>query len=83
MEKLTLHEIQEIIDSRMVEVENQVQRIKDNACLWNTHKCIEEVDQLKDWVELLAKAYDAYDDKELDMVAEEAEQRWMTTSEIN
>lgn len=76
MDKLTLSEWKSIADSRMVDVENQLQHIKDNIPLWSNNVIVSQLANLRTMVEALEEAWDTIEDKELEMLAEEAEEKY-------
>lgn len=71
--KLTLDEARALADSRFVDVENQVQLIKSRQALWSTSELLRQARELERLAQAYAEAVDATDDKEMEMMAEEAE----------
>lgn len=70
---LTLRELNGIVDARMVDIEDKLQSIKDNQALWSTSECLRQARALENLVEMYADVWDAVDDKEMEMTAQEAE----------
>lgn len=77
--KLNKQEYQELVDSRLVELENAIKVYKDNEPIVTDAQTLDNLDYLVKCAEALYKAYEAKVEAELDECAEEAEKRYQET----
>lgn len=73
MNNLSLQELKSLLDSRMVEIENQLEQLKEDLVLLPYDQVIESFYELQHNVEDAREAYEAIEDKELELQAEELE----------
>lgn len=76
MEKLSIYELKSLVDSRFVDVENEVKFIKDKMEVIDDNTMIDTLDNLVKLAELLKEAYEARVEREEDLHAEELDKKW-------
>lgn len=74
--KLSKEELQGLVDSRLVELEDSIIRLKNNAPILSDDDTIELVKRITRNAEALEEAYNTKVDGALEQLAEEAEEKW-------
>lgn len=78
--KLSKEELQGLVDSRLVELEDSIIRFKNNAPILSDDDTIELVKKIARKAEALEEAYNAKIDGALEQLAQEAEEKWNRSS---
>lgn len=78
--KLSKEELQGLVDSRLVELEDSIIRFKNNEPILSDDDTIELVKKITRKAEALEEAYNAKIDGALEQLAQEAEEKWNRSS---
>lgn len=81
--KLSKEELQELVDSRLVELETSITMFKDNESIVSDNGALELAKEITRKAEALEEAYNAKVDGVLEQLAEEAEEKWNRSSNVD